>query len=135
MRYNDVHKTIGNERVTVKILVVDDSKLARMFLIKTLRELEPGAEILEGENGLEAVELFKKETPDVVFLDLTMPVMDGYEALKEIMQIDPKAQVVVVSADIQAQAQAMVLESGAKMMVPKPINAEKMASVLQQLSI
>lgn len=119
----------------MKILVVDDSKLARLFLIKTLKELEPGAEIIEGENGAEAVELFKNESPNAVFLDLTMPVMDGYEALREIMQINPKAQVVIVSADIQAQAQAMVLEMGAKMMVPKPINADKMASVLQQLSI
>ncbi|MBN2871027.1 MAG: response regulator [Campylobacterales bacterium] len=119
----------------MKILVVDDSKLARLFLIKTLRELEPGVEILEAENGLVAVELFKEHRPSAVFLDLTMPVMDGYEALKEIMQINPKAQVVVVSADIQTQAQEMVLALGAKMMVPKPINVDKMASVLQQLSI
>jgi CheY-like chemotaxis protein len=49
--------------------------------------------------------------------------------------MDPKAQVVIVSADIQAQAQSTVLASGAKMMVPKPINSEKMLSVLQQLSI
>jgi CheY-like chemotaxis protein len=126
---------IIKKRENVKILVVDDSKLARLFLIKTLRELEPGAEILEAENGLVALELFKQESPSAVFLDLTMPVMDGYEALKEIMQINRKAQVVVVSADIQAQAQAMVLEMGAKMMVPKPINVDKMASVLQELSI
>lgn len=119
----------------MKILVVDDSKLARLFLIKTLRELEPAAEILEAENGLIAVELYEKEGPSAVFLDLTMPVMDGYEALKQIMTINPKAQVVVVSADIQTQAQTMVLEMGAKMMVPKPITSEKMASVLQQLSI
>ena len=57
-----------------------------MFLIKTLRELEPSAKVLEAENGLEAVELFKVEKPDAVFLDLTMPVMDGYEALKEIIK-------------------------------------------------
>lgn len=119
----------------MKILVVDDSKLARMFLIKTLRELEPSAKVLEAENGLEAVELFKVEKPDAVFLDLTMPVMDGYEALNQIIKMDPKAQVVIVSADIQAQAQSTVLASGAKMMVPKPINSEKMLSVLQQLSI
>ena len=119
----------------MKILVVDDSKLARLFLIKTLKELEPNCETLEAENGLVAVELFEKERPSAVFLDLTMPVMDGYEALKEIMKIDSKAQVVIVSADIQAQAQTAVIELGAKMMVPKPINNEKMLSVLQQLSI
>ncbi|MFA6144945.1 MAG: response regulator [Sulfurimonas sp.] len=117
----------------MKVLVVDDSKLARLSLIKVLKEFEPSAEIFEGENGAIAVELFKSERPRVVFLDLTMPVMDGYEALKIIMEIDPKAQVVVVSADIQTQAHEFVLKIGAKMMVPKPINSEKMLAVLQQL--
>lgn len=117
----------------MKILVVDDSKLARLTLIKTLKEHEPSCEIIEAENGAIAVELFKTEHPGVVFLDLTMPIMDGFEALKLIMQIDPKAQVVVVSADIQTQAQEQVLGLGAKLMVPKPINSEKMLGVLQQL--
>lgn len=118
----------------MKILVVDDSKLARLSLIKTLREYEPDAEIFEAENGAIGVDLFKAENPRVVFLDLTMPVMDGYEALKHIMQMDPKAQVVVVSADVQTQAQEQVMAMGAKMMVPKPINSDKMLGVLQQLT-
>ncbi|MCX6073562.1 MAG: response regulator [Campylobacterales bacterium] len=117
----------------MKVLVVDDSKLARLSLIKTLKEYEPSAEIFEAENGAIGVEFFKAEHPRVVFLDLTMPVMDGYEALKLMIEIDPKAQVVVVSADIQTQAQARVLSLGAKLMVPKPINSEKMLAVLQQL--
>lgn len=117
----------------MKILVVDDSKLARLTLIKTLKEYEPSAEIYEAENGAIAVELYKTENPSVIFLDLTMPVMDGYEALKLIMQMDPSAQVVVVSADIQTQAQEQVLALGAKLMVPKPINSDKMLGVLQQL--
>ena len=117
----------------MKILVVDDSKLARLSLIKTVKEYEPSAEILEAENGVIAIELFKSEKPGVVFLDLTMPIMDGYEALKIIMEIDPKAQVVIVSADIQIQAQQQVLAMGAKLMVPKPINSDKMGSVLQEL--
>lgn len=117
----------------MKVLVVDDSKLARLTLIKTLKEYEPSAEILEAENGAVAVEVFKAENPRVVFLDLTMPVMDGFEALELMMQINPKAQVVVVSADIQTQAQERVLALGAKLMVPKPINSDKMLGVLQQL--
>ncbi len=117
----------------MKVLVVDDSKLARLSLIKTLKEYEPSAQIFEGENGAVGVELFKIEHPRIVFLDLTMPVMDGYEALKLIMEMDPKAQVVVVSADIQTQAQERVLQLGAKLMVPKPINSDKMLGVLQQL--
>lgn len=117
----------------MKVLVVDDSKLARLSLIKTLKEFEPSAEFFEAENGAIAVELYKAENPGAVFLDLTMPVMDGYEALKLIMEYNPKAQVVIVSADIQTQAQEQVLSAGAKLMVPKPINSDKMLGVLQQL--
>jgi chemotaxis response regulator CheB len=88
----------------LKILIVDDSKLARMGVIKSLNKIEPSAELLQACNGLEAVEIFKLESPDVVFLDLTMPVMDGFEALKEIIAINANAQVIVISADIQEEA-------------------------------
>lgn len=113
----------------MKILIVDDSKLARLTLMKTVRNIEPGVEFLEAENGLIALEVFKKEMPRVVFLDLTMPVMNGYEALVEIMKIDSDAQVIIVSADIQPEAKKRVLESGAKNMYPKPINDEKMQNI------
>ncbi|WP_241761442.1 response regulator [Sulfurimonas gotlandica] len=113
----------------MKILVVDDSKLARLSLIKAVKNVEPSTEFFEAENGAIAVEIFKKEMPRVVFLDLTMPVMDGYEALIEIMKIDPDSQVIVVSADIQAQARERVLSLGAKNMCAKPINDEKMQNI------
>lgn len=117
----------------MKILVADDSKLARLSLIKTLKEFEPAAEFFEAENGAIAVEHYQALSPSVVFLDLTMPVMDGYEALEKIIGFDPKAQVVVVTADIQTQAQVQVMALGAKMVIPKPISSDKMAATLQQL--
>lgn len=116
----------------MKILVVDDSKLARMGVVKNIKIIEPGAEFFQATNGLEAVEIFKEQRPSVVFLDLTMPVMDGYEALKQIIAIDPMAQVVIVSADIQSEAKRRVLEAGAKSMCSKPINEEKMLQIFQQ---
>lgn len=114
-------------------LVVDDSKLARLSLIKTLKEHEPSADVIEAENGALALEAFKEHRPKVVFLDLTMPVMDGYEALKHLLSMEPKLQVIVVTADIQTQAKEQVLASGAKMVVPKPISSEKMQMILQEL--
>ncbi|MDO9305037.1 MAG: response regulator [Sulfuricurvum sp.] len=117
----------------MKILVADDSKLARLSLIKSIKGLEPHCEIIEAENGLIAVEQFKENSPSIVFLDLTMPVMDGYEALEKIIAMNSKAQVVVVTADIQSQAQAQVISLGAKMVIPKPISSEKMQAVLEQL--
>ena len=113
----------------MKVLVVDDSKLARRSLINSVKSVEPSVEFFEAENGAIAVELFKEIKPRVVFLDLTMPVMDGYQALIEIMKIDSDAQVIVVSADIQEEAKKRVLESGAKSMCPKPINNEKMQNI------
>jgi len=119
----------------LKTLVTDDSKLARLSLIKVFKEFEPSCEIFQAENGEEAVATFERERPRIVFLDLTMPIMDGFEALERIMALDPKAQVVIVSADIQPKAQERVKALGAKMMVPKPISMEKMQQILINLHI
>lgn len=118
----------------MKILVTDDSMLARMSLKKVFSELEPGAIFLEAENGQLAIEAYKKNKDEVrlVFLDLTMPVMTGYEALEEIMKIDPSAKVIIVSADIQPKAQERVLSAGAKAIIPKPISVDKMRDLLLQ---
>ena len=115
----------------MKILVVDDSKLARLTIIKTVKRIEPSADFFEAENGLIGLEKFKQEKPRVVFLDLTMPVMDGYQLLKEIMAIDPDAQIIVVTADIQSQAQERVLKAGAKNVYPKPISDDKMLNIFK----
>lgn len=103
-----------------------------MGVIKSLQQIEPSAELFQASNGVEAVEIFKAENPRVVFLDLTMPVMDGYEALKEIMAHDKDAQVIIISADIQSEAKQRVLSAGAKNMYPKPINEEKMLQIFEQ---
>ena len=116
----------------MKVLVVDDSKIARMSIIKSLKEIVPDAEAIQATNGLEALEIFQKERPEVVFLDLTMPVMDGYETLKRIMEIDKAAQVIIVSADIQSEAKLRVLVTGAKNMYPKPINNEIMKLIFEK---
>jgi len=116
----------------LKVLVVDDSKIARMSIIKSLKEIVPDAEAIQATNGLEALEIFQKERPEVVFLDLTMPVMDGYETLKRIMEIDKAAQVIIVSADIQSEAKLRVLVTGAKNMYPKPINNEIMKLIFEK---
>jgi two-component system chemotaxis response regulator CheY len=113
----------------MKILLIDDSNLARKALIKAIQKAEPSAEFFEAETGMIGIELFKKERPRVVFLDLTMPIMTGYEVLVEIMKIDPNAQVVVVSADIQDKAREKVLNDGAKNIYPKPINDEKILHI------
>jgi CheY-like chemotaxis protein len=81
----------------MKILVTDDSKMARKMVIKTLTDLlQDSIEIHEAQNGLEALELYKEILPKITFLDLTMPVMDGFEALEKIKEFDRDAKVVII---------------------------------------
>ena len=114
----------------MKYLVVDDSKLARLSLIKSLKTHVGESEVFQATNGLEAVNTMDKEKVDIVFLDLTMPEMDGYEALPKLLESNPKAKVIVVSADVQKQAQERVIALGAQIHVQKPINVEKMQDIL-----
>jgi CheY-like chemotaxis protein len=111
----------------MKYLVIDDSKLARLNLIKSLKNYIEEAEIFQATNGLEAIEIMQ------MFLDLTMPIMDGYEALPKLLEINPKANVVVVSADIQEKAKDKVINLGAQLHVQKPININKMKDILDML--
>ena len=115
----------------MKYLVIDDSRLARFSLIKSLKAHLGEVEIFQAVNGEEAIEIVKKEKPDIAFLDLTMPVMDGYEALPKILEIHPKLKVVVVSADVQERAKTRVISLGAQLHVQKPINVQKMQDILE----
>lgn len=119
----------------MKALIVDDSKMARKSVISKLKGCVDNPEVFEAENGKEGLFLFKSIKPDVVFLDLTMPIMDGYEALEEIMKIDQDAKVVVITADIQPKAKERVLASGASEYLEKSITEEKILDVLRQLHL
>ncbi len=114
----------------MKILVVDDTKMSRMMLLKRLpAKVKEIATIIQGQNGKEAVELYKEHSPDILFLDLTMPVMDGFEALSLIIAHDPEATVYVVTADIQARSKYKVMSSGATSMEAKPISEQRLAEI------
>jgi two-component system chemotaxis response regulator CheY len=87
-------------------------------------------EICEAVNGLEGLEKFKGFQPDVTFLDLTMPVMDGTECLGKIMNISKNAIVMVVSSDIQVQSVERVITLGAFKMLKKPAGKEDIQKAL-----
>ena len=118
----------------MKILVTDDSKIARKMVINTLSQTVQGEyEILEGQNGQEAVDIYKEHKPDIVFSDLTMPIMDGFDALKNIKEFDKDAKVIIISADIQKQAVDRAIELGAFDFIKKPIDLDKMQEILKRL--
>ena len=119
----------------MKILVTDDSKIARKMVIKTLNEATQNQlEIFEAQNGQEALDLYKKIKPDLTFLDLTMPVMDGFEALEKIKEFDKNAKVIVLSADIQKMSVDRVLALGAFNFIKKPIDLEKTQQILKKIA-
>ena len=119
----------------MKILVTDDSKMARKMVIKILNDvLNENVEVFEGQNGQEAFDLYKEHLPEIVFLDLTMPVMNGFEALSKIKEFDKNAKVVIISADIQKLSMEKALQLGAFNFIKKPIDLEKMQQILGKIN-
>ena len=112
-----------------KILIVDDSSVARAIVKKCLPK-DRDFELTEASNGQEGVQKFKEVRPDLTFLDLTMPVMDGFDALKAIKEEDNLAVVMVLSSDIQKKTVEKVVTLGADMVIPKPPSAESIQEAL-----
>lgn len=114
-----------------KILIVDDSIVARMGLKKAIAK-DAVYEFYEASDGASGLEQFKTVAPDVTFLDLTMPVMTGFQALDEIKKIDKNAAVIVVTADIQKKTMDRVLEAGALLVISKPPSREEIRGALEK---
>ncbi|MBP1680300.1 MAG: response regulator CcdB [Proteobacteria bacterium] len=115
-------------------LVVDDSKISRKWLIEMIpKKIVENAEIIEGSNGEEAIALYEQHKPDVVFLDITMPVIDGFEALERIRAINPEALVVMISADRQKSTKEKVLSLGASAIISKPVDEQEFRTTLLKL--
>jgi len=112
------------------ILVVDDAAFMRM-MIRDILERE-GYVIQEAVNGRDAIEKYKESNPDLVTLDITMPEMDGVEALREIRRLDPAARVLMVSAMGQQKMIVDALESGATDFLVKPFQPTKVLETVKK---
>ncbi len=112
-----------------KILIVDDSRTSRRILTNILQE--HGHEIAgEAQNGQEAVELYESLSPDIVTMDITMPVMDGIAALQKIREEDESAKVIMITAAGQKEKVADALKLGAAEFVTKPFVAEEVIKAI-----
>lgn len=113
------------------VLIVDDALFMRMMLRNILEE--GGHTVVgEGENGIEGIKLYKTLHPDIVTLDITMPVMNGIEALKEIREFDENAKVIMCSAMGQ---QTLILDSilnGAKDFIIKPFIPQRVLESIEK---
>jgi two-component system chemotaxis response regulator CheY len=115
-----------------RLLVVDDA----LFMRKLIRGVaaEAGWDVVgEAGNGAEAVMLYQQHQPDLVTMDLVMPVMGGLEALRQIRALDPQAKVVVVTALDQKQALMDSIRDGAIDFIVKPFERQRVLNLLAKL--
>ena len=118
----------------MSLLIVDDSKISRKLLIEVVPEIfKKNMDIIEASSGLSALEIYQQQKADIVFLDITMPEMDGFEVLAKLLEIDKKATVIMISADAQVSTKVKVLHLGAKNILMKPVNSDDLRKVLFEL--
>ena len=120
--------------MSVALLIVDDSSFSRRAMLKSLPE-SWDVNITQATNGVEALEALRKGLGEVVLLDLTMPVLDGFGVLEGIRDEGIEAKVVVVSADIQPKAKLRVISLGALAFLQKPFNKESLAATLAECGV
>jgi len=121
--------SVNRPKASFSFLVVDDSEFARRNMKKILTSV--GGEAAGfAENGREAIEQYLKLKPDLVFMDITMPEMEGVEAVESIIGHDASAKIVMVSSNGFQEMIKKALDSGAKHFLTKPVEPKKVASVV-----
>lgn len=120
------------EMLTKRVLIVDDAAFMRMAL-KTMLEKNGFQVVGEAENGSVAVRKYKELKPDIVTMDITMPEMDGIEALKTIKAHDSKAKVIMVSAMGQEPMIKEAIVSGANYFIVKPFKEDHVVETLNKI--
>ncbi|MBD1224567.1 response regulator [Virgibacillus halodenitrificans] len=115
-----------------KILITDDAAFMRMQLKDILTKL--GHEVIgEAENGQVAIEKFQELQPELVTMDITMPEMNGVEAVKEIKKINPNAKVIMCSAMGQQGMVVEAIQAGAKDFIVKPFTPERIGEAVNKV--
>jgi two-component system chemotaxis response regulator CheY len=115
-----------------RVLIVDDAAFMRM-MIKDILEKNGFSVVGEANNGIKAVELYKQEKPDVVTMDITMPDMDGIEAVKAIKAFDPAAKVIMCSAMGQQTMVMDAIRAGARDFIVKPFQADRVLEAIRKV--
>ena len=115
-----------------KILIVDDSRTSRKMLRNILES--NGHEIVdEAVNGQDGVQKFQALKPDVITLDITMPIVDGVEALKMIKALDPSSKVIMVTAAGQKNKMIDCIKAGANEFLTKPFDQQEILDVIAKM--
>lgn len=115
-----------------KILIVDDAQFMRK-VIKDLLVEHNYTDLIEAKDGLEAVDMYEEHKPDLVIMDITMPLLDGIGTIKEIRTINPDAKILMCSAMGQEAMVMEALKQGAKDFIVKPFKADRVLSAIDKL--
>ncbi len=121
---------LRKDQLPVRYMVVDDSVFARKNLIKMIEQF--GGEVAgEAGDGLTAIAEYGRSKPDIVLMDITMPQMEGIEAVERIVRLHPEARIVMVSSVGYQENILAALQKGAKHFVQKPVKPEVLYEILR----
>ena len=113
-------------------MLVDDLKFIKLIERKVLEE--SGHQIVaDASNGIEAIRLYQENKPDIVLMDITMPELNGLEALKKILELDALAKVIICSALTHEKMLYQAVKSGAKEYIFKPFTTERLISTINKV--
>jgi PAS domain S-box-containing protein len=117
----------------LRILVAEDVAMNLKLIVALLKSVRPGVEVLSAENGVEAVELFRSEQPDLILMDVQMPEMDGLEATREIRSIENERRVPIIALTAAAlkEDQQKCIEAGMDSFMSKPVEISKLKTMLE----
>jgi len=118
----------------IPLLICDDSAMARKQVRRALPETWD-VDVTFATNGMEGVAAIREGKGEMVFLDLTMPELDGYGVLETVKRESLKAVIIVISADIQPEARDRVMKLGALDFIKKPIDSKKLRDVLEKYGL
>lgn len=120
--------------MSCRVLIADDAPDVRM-LLRTVIEAEGFDVVGEARNGVEAVEMAGAEGPDVILLDLSMPVMDGLEAMPAILEAKPATRIIVLSGFVSAEVKDRVSSLGAAACIEKGARLDELLATLRGLCL
>lgn len=130
---NKLHESFSSmPKKTARVIIVDDNDLMRTLLRGILRN-EDCLVVGEAKHGLIALELIERHQPDIVFLDVMMPIMDGLEALQDIKKRFPAIRVVMVTGSPSADNVNESISNGASGFIVKPFNTAKVIDTLKRV--
>jgi two-component system chemotaxis response regulator CheY len=118
----------------MRVLVVEDSITAAKQLINIVNEIDGFEVVGEARNGAEALKQFKSLTPDIICMDIVMPIMDGLQAARTILQLGAQTHIVMISSlGAVGDKAAEALRIGAKSVISKPFEQEQVEAALRSL--